>query len=95
MSTEELRMFLIFATGMPFFNCTTTVIQITPAYVDINQMSKWPIWPLPKSFTCFNKILYPFSAVTDYITPNVLDNIRRAIAYNGSEFSDENITSVL
>jgi len=96
MDSGDLRNFLVFATGMPFFNVSWTTITITPKPLPAADLVKWPEWPLPKSFTCFNQIHFPCLAATPssdssvmVLTPRaVLDNLKRAAEHNGADFSD-------
>ena len=56
MSSEEIRQFLVFATGMPYINLNTSTITVSRSVFAQDQMSVWPAWPLPKSYTCFNQV---------------------------------------
>jgi hypothetical protein len=88
MSAEEIRQFLIFSTGMPFINPRKSTIQVFRFPCMPEDMKRWPIWPLPKSFTCFNKVMIPYLPDFTYTTSDFLENFKRAFEHNNSEFSD-------
>lgn len=88
MSAEEIRQFLIFSTGMPFINPRKSTIQVYRFPFMPEDMVRWPVWPLPKSFTCFNKVMIPYVPGFTYQRAEFLENFKRAFEHNNSEFSD-------
>ena len=89
MSAEERRQFLVFASGMPFINPGTTVIEVKKSEYTEEEMVRWPVWPMPKSFTCFHRVMLPHTHGLVYETANILENLRRAFEHNNSDFSDQ------